>query len=78
MNLPRTNDLPNYITKGELAKQLYPELTYDTALPQGWVDAVTTSSFDPRGCVVWGYPKGSCLGAPYPLTVEADEALRLL
>jgi hypothetical protein len=41
---------------------------YDTALPQPWVNKITDTGFDPRGTVVWGYPKGSIFGLPIPLT----------
>ena len=49
--------------------------TYDTALPQPWVNTMTASGFDPRYEVVWGYPKGSCLGFPLPLTPRAAHKL---
>jgi hypothetical protein len=62
-------------TVGEVASTVYPEMTYDTALPQEWVDAVTRRGFDPRGHVVWGYPKGSLGGQPYPITVTGLEGL---
>ena len=67
-------DYPEWTTKGELAAELYPDVTYDTALPQGWVD-VTTVDFDPRRNVVWGYPKGSVMGLPLPVTTEARDHL---
>ena len=56
------------ITVAEIARELYPDMQFDTALPQEWVDAC---SFDPRGQVVWGYPSGTLRGCPLPLTREA-------
>jgi len=68
--LAETN--PGYTT-GELAERLYAGMTYDTALPQPWVDWCQERGFDPRGRVVWGYPNNR--GIPLPLTVEALIAL---
>ena len=59
----------------QLAESIYPDLTFDTALPQDWVNAMTQSGFDPRGQVVWGYPPRCSFGQPYPLTLEAILAL---
>lgn len=58
-------------TVGELAEQLYPGMTYDTSLPQEWVNYCTARVFDPRGQVVWLYPDRDLLGIPAPLTQEA-------
>ena len=69
---PNTPDM----TKGDFAKDIYPDITYDTALPQPWVDQIMREcNFDPRPCVVWGYPKGSCFGMPLPLTLAAADFL---
>lgn len=68
---PSLADVPDGITKGELANRIYPHIAYDTALPQDWVDQCTTEGFDPRPCFVWGYPRGSVMGKPLPLTKEA-------
>lgn len=65
-------------TKHELARLLYDSMPYDVALPQQWVDEVTTEEFDPRTCVVWGYPARDIIGRPFPLTEEAYEALSKL
>jgi len=35
---PSTADVPEGMTKGELAKLVYPQVAFDTALPQQWVD----------------------------------------
>ena len=43
-------------TVSELAKQKYPGDTFDTALPQQWVDAMKERGFDVRGHFVTLYP----------------------
>ena len=72
INLPHENDLiamPNSVR--EMAEKLYPGVTYDTALPQGWVNEMQALGFDPRGQVIWLYPNGLLAGQPAPLTAEA-------
>jgi len=59
-------------TVQEAANRMWPDVSYDTALPQGWVNTAIKQGFDPRGQVVWGYPKHCCLGIPLPLTPEAQ------
>ena len=56
-------------TVGELAEQCYSGMTYDTALPQQWVDKMADRGFDPRGHFVTLYPNG---GIAYmaPITAE--------
>jgi hypothetical protein len=69
--------LGNDITKSAAAKLLYPDTPYDTSLPQPWVDACRDEhNFDVRPCVVWGYGPGNALGAPLPLTSNADAFLK--
>jgi hypothetical protein len=63
------------MTKTSLASTLYPNLTYDSALPQPWVDLQLSLGFDPVPCVVWGYPSGCLFGVPFPLTPDAEEYL---
>ncbi len=68
------------ITKGELAKQVYGDATYDIALPQQWLDdAVEELGVDYHvflSGVVWLYPNpdspksGTILGLPAPLTID--------
>jgi hypothetical protein len=71
LNLRNESEL-NGATVGQIAEELYRGVTYDTALPQTWVDTMQNRGFDPRGVVVWGYPEGNTLyGQPLPLTVEA-------
>jgi hypothetical protein len=63
----------------EYTSQLYPGVSFDTALPQSWVDAMANRGFDLRGQVVWGYPKeGGLYGCPLPLTEEAMMAMCLV
>ena len=73
--LPTLSLMPTWTTKGDLIDLLDPQVPYDIALPQGWVDDVTDRGFDPRGQVVWAYPQGTLWGLPMPLTVEARAAL---
>ena len=74
--LPSNEYLANsYTTKEELARRLYPTITFDCALPQDWVNEMSSKGFDPRPCVVWGYPPHSIFGLPLPLTAEAEKSL---
>lgn len=70
-DLPSVVDLPEGTTKGELAERLYPGVTFDTALPQPWVNECQALGFDPRPGFVWGFPAGLIWGTPLPLTAEA-------
>ena len=73
--LPTLSSLPTWTTKGDLIDLLNPQVPYDVALPQDWVNHITDRGFDPRGQVVWSYPKGTVFGLPMPLTEEARSAL---
>jgi hypothetical protein len=64
------DEIPHWMSKGELAAEIYPHITYDTALPQDWVNKCQSLGFDPRPHFVWGYPPGSVMGQPLPLTKE--------
>lgn len=55
----------------DLAKNVYGLSTFDTALPQPWVNNCQSQGFDPRGVVVWSYDRHSTFGEPFPLTEEA-------
>jgi hypothetical protein len=68
---PPLAKVPEGMTKGELAALVYPNTTFDTALPQQWVNRCMDLGFDPRPCFVWGYPAGTVMGQPLPLTAEA-------
>lgn len=61
------------MTVGEMAELKYPGETYDTALPQQWVDKMRERGFDPRGHFVTLYPK-SGLAYMAPIT---DEGVRM-
>ena len=63
------------LTKGDLITLVAPQVAYDTALPQEWVDRMTGQGWDPRGQVVWAYPHGYVFGMPMPLTEEARRHL---
>lgn len=63
-------------TVGEAAKARYDGLTYDHALPQGWVDACCDKGLDPRGHFVWLYDNFS--GRPASITDEGDRIVSLL
>jgi hypothetical protein len=43
----------------ELAEQSYPGVTFDSALPQDWVNAMENRGFDVRSHFVTLYPKDS-------------------
>ncbi len=58
------------ITKGEAAKEIYGEMSYDHALPQSFVDDAMSKGFDVVGHFVWIYPQGSLMGMPGPITTN--------
>jgi hypothetical protein len=65
-------DTISNMSKGELAAQLYPDITYDCALPQSWVDGMYQRGFDNVASLfVWGYPDNDSNGYPLPLCTEA-------
>jgi hypothetical protein len=53
----------------ELAEQTYPGVTFDSALPQDWVNAMQERGFDTRSHFVTLYPKDS-LAYMAPITPE--------
>jgi len=59
-------------TVSEKVQRMWPELmTYDTALPQPWVDMIWKKyDKDVRGHFVWGYYGNSVFGGPFPITEE--------
>lgn len=61
------------MTVSQAAERLFPGVTFDTALPQPWVDWAREKGVDVRGHFVWGYPKGegNVFGRPLPLTEKA-------
>ena len=76
MRLPTDNEAKNLgMTVKDLVNVLYPGESVDYALPQGWLSRMMKEGFDPRGCVVWHYPRSHPQGIPAPLTLEAYNAL---
>ena len=81
ITLPSLTDLDarqEPVSVGDLAKEIYPNLVYDTSLPIGFTEALRRRGFDIPNQFVWGYPEGHVLGRPYPLTTEAIFALSTL
>jgi hypothetical protein len=72
---PSLADIPEHMSKGELATLVYPHITYDTAIP---IDAykilLGEVGQDIARWYVWGYPQGSVFGMLLPLTAEAAKA----
>lgn len=61
-------------TVQELAEETYPGQTFDTALPQQWVNRMQDRGFDPRGHFVTVYPTSNMLGFYMgPITQEGIE-----
>jgi len=58
-------------TVNQAAEERYPGVTFDTALPQQWVNIMANRGFDVRRNFVTLYPKGKA-AFPYmaPVTVE--------
>jgi hypothetical protein len=84
--LQQIDELETGITKGELAKQVYGDATYDIAVPQPWLDSVVEQlKVDYHvflSGVVWLYPDmpsthSPLLGLPAPLTIDHLVWLRL-
>tara|TARA_R110001583_G_scaffold22926_13_gene85471 strand:- start:200 stop:454 length:255 start_codon:yes stop_codon:yes gene_type:complete len=68
-------------TVGQAAERMYPGVTYDTALPQTWVDAHRDEGTEVLGHFIWIYPEGwdqvgvSTFGMPGPITVEGVQMM---
>lgn len=63
-------------TVSEAAERMWPNIAFDGALPQEWVNAAREEDrFDVRGNFVWGYPDGSVIGFPLPITHEGASYL---
>jgi len=56
-------------TVNQAAEERYPGKTFDTALPQQWVDAMSERGFDVRRNFVTLYPKDS-VAYMAPITTE--------
>jgi hypothetical protein len=66
------------MNKDELAEIIYPDIIFDTTLPQLWVNDVIEGVGkislpfpEPVPHFVWGYPPGYVFGIPLPLTTKA-------
>ena len=57
------------MTVTEIAEQTYPGVTFDTALPQPWVNLMAERGFDVRRNFVTLYPKVS-VAYMAPITAE--------
>jgi hypothetical protein len=56
-----------------------PDLTFDNALPQGWLDHWQNNQIDYSTVLfgtVWAYPEGHLFGLPFPVTQEAEELIK--
>ena len=67
------------MTKNEIADEKYgmKGITYDTALPQSWVNECAEKGFDVRPHFVWIYEDGNTLGKPGPVTQEGEKMTSL-
>lgn len=65
------------MTKGDAATYTYGGETFDYALPQPWVDAMTKIfPYVPiAGHFIWLYPEGNLMGMPMPITRQGVEML---
>jgi hypothetical protein len=63
-------------SKGERAARLYPDVTFDYALPQSWVDKMTELGHkNVAGNFVWIYSGEGMMGEPGPIS---DEGIQML
>ena len=70
--IPTIAQIPEYLSKGELARRLYPTASYDTSLPQSFIEVLRQRGSESYvRQLVWMYPDN----APYPLTAEAAAML---
>lgn len=74
------------ISKHELARLLYPGKTFDSTLPQEWLNHIAKTTGESLGLtyheilfsLVWIYDSDSpCFGRPAPLTIEAYNLLNV-
>jgi hypothetical protein len=61
-----------------VANRIYSDQTFDTALPQAWVDALCGRDLDPRGHFIWLYPQGLLCGRAAPITERGVEIASIL
>ena len=79
MNLLNDAHLESNPSKGEAAKALYGDITYDTALPVGWVTNMENMGHsNVSSHFVWVYPQDAgLLGRPGPITSTGVAMLAL-
>lgn len=67
------------VTKGDVIESLGATFTYDTALPQGWVDDVEDKTGqNPCPHFVWSYQEeGGVWGRPFPITEAGKLILKI-
>ena len=60
-------------TKGDVSDNIYKNqgITYDTSLPQSFVNDARDAGYEVAPHFVWIYPKGNLMGQPGPLTTKA-------
>ncbi len=71
--LPFRAGIPDLMASGEIAREIYPEYTYDTAVPWPWQKHCMEHGIDIRGRAVWLYRPRDCLGSPAALDHEFME-----
>ena len=70
------------MNKSDQANFVLPGKTYDTALPQPWVEIMNKENGIPYrlliGCFVWLYDeKAKCFGRPYPINMGGWVAAKM-
>lgn len=69
---------------GLVLNAIYPPDSYDTSMPQGWLeDVVRITGLNPYGHIVWSYDNyadgsPSITGRPHPVTMEGLEIMQQL
>lgn len=71
-NIPAENEcIEHGYSVRHIAESILELKTYDTALPQEWVNQCADRGFDPRGRFVMCYDEEGAFGRLVPLTREA-------
>jgi hypothetical protein len=60
-------------TVPEAVARMWPEYTFDVAIPQAFADSCRDKGFEPRGQFAYGYNDRTLFGIPLPLTPQAYE-----
>ncbi len=66
------------VSKGDIFEGL--EVTFDYALPQGWLDSLADRPYSPSynvilSTTVWAYPPGFFSGIPVTCCIEVQQAI---